>query len=56
MNSDSSSSSTGGEYQNEQLNIIARGITKELKDWDFKKEKFARHRLACYLSEERKEG
>lgn len=45
-----------GEYQNEQLNIIARAVTKELKDWDYKKEKFARHRIVSYLSEERKEG
>jgi hypothetical protein len=33
-----------------------KGIDKELREWDKKKEKFARHRLVCFLSEERKEG
>lgn len=44
------------EYQNEYLNVVARGIEKDLSEWDYKKEKYIRHRLACYLSEDRKEG
>lgn len=44
------------EYQNEQLNVVAKGIKKEMIEWDYKKESFIRHRIACYISEERKEG
>lgn len=51
-----SSDAAQKEYQNEQLNHIARAVSKEMHDWDFKKEKFIRHRISCFLSEERKEG
>ncbi len=44
------------EYFNDQFNIVSKGIDKEMKEWDYKKEKFVRHRLLCFISEERKEG
>jgi hypothetical protein len=48
--------SDANEYQNEYLNMVARSLGREMQEWDFKKEKFIRHRIACFLSEERKEG
>ncbi len=36
--------------------MIVQGINKEIKEWDYKKEKFIRHRIMCYLSEDKKEG